>query len=89
MICGFVRRTLKMEVRSENKIKLCKTIVAPIVLNGSETWTVTKKIENTLQFTETKSLTGINGYMKAEKRTNQVVEDELNVHSISNKIKEH
>jgi hypothetical protein len=48
------------------KIRLCKTIILPVVLYGSETWSLTLREEHTLRVFENRVLRRIFGWKKDE-----------------------
>jgi len=47
---------MKGKARLESQLKLCKTVVVPIAIHGSEMWTVRKNHETKIQTAEMKYL---------------------------------
>jgi hypothetical protein len=51
-ICGVIARTLKTKTRKETNLKFYKIMAVPVLLYGSETWTLRKKDWNRIQAAE-------------------------------------
>jgi hypothetical protein len=41
-ICGVIRRTLNKKTRKETNLKFYKIMAVPVLIYGSETWTLRK-----------------------------------------------
>jgi hypothetical protein len=62
-----VQNLLSARLSSKNvKIRICKTIILPVVLYGSETWSLTLREEHWLRLSEGKVLSRIFGVKRCE-----------------------
>jgi hypothetical protein len=87
-ICGVIARTLKKKTRRETNLKFYKIMAVPVLLYGSETWTLRKRDWNTIQAAEMKYLRTVKGCTRLEIR-NEDIRNELGISPLSEKIIEY
>lgn len=86
-ICGTIYRSLRNKVRPETILKFYKTMAAPVLLYGCESWTMRKKDTSRIQTTEMKFLRRIKGCTLRDRIRNIDIREELDIYSINDKIK--
>jgi endonuclease/exonuclease/phosphatase family metal-dependent hydrolase len=87
-ICGTIHRALKNNATKETRIKFYKTMAAPTLLYGSETWVLSKRDESRLQASEMRFLRGTYGCSREDRYRNTDIRAQLNIFSIKDKISE-
>ena len=70
------------------KVKLCCTVIRPVLLYGAEVWTVGKKEERILEATEMRMLRRIKGVTLRDRERSDNIRRELGVSDINEKVKE-
>jgi hypothetical protein len=55
-MCGTIRRNLKKKSRKDTQLKYYKTMAVPVLMYGSEAWTIKKKDISRIQSAEIKFL---------------------------------
>ena len=70
------------EIPKDVKVCIYSTILRPVLLYGSETWTLTKKLKSKIQACEMRILRLIFGVTKRDKIRNETIRNSLNVQSI-------
>jgi hypothetical protein len=78
------QKTLK-----KTRIKLCNTLALPILLYGSETWTVTARDGRRITAAQMKSMRRTAGYTGTDYITNTQVAKELKITSVLDKSLEY
>jgi exonuclease III len=70
------------EIPTEVKVVIYTTILRPVLLYGSETWTLTKRLKSKIQACEMRILRLIFGVTRRDRIRNEVIRDSLKVQSI-------
>lgn len=70
------------------KMTVYKTIYQPIILNGSETWNITKRQESQLTTMEMKYLRRVEGISKMDRIRNETIRGQLKIKPLKKKIEE-
>lgn len=70
------------------KLKVCKTVLRPVLTYGAETWALRKKEQDLLERTEMRKLRWILDVFVGEKLQNEEVRKLTGVACITEKIKE-
>ena len=83
-----IKRTLK-NTRKETLLKFYKVMAVPLILYGSEFWTLTKAQERRIEAVEMKFPTSVAGYTRLDMRRNEDIREELNIFKLKDKIKEY
>jgi hypothetical protein len=84
---GLINNTLKPnEVQKGTRIKLYTTLALPVLLYGSETWTVKSKDKSRLTAVEIRFMRKTLKYTWRDHKTNEEILNELEVTSILDKI---
>lgn len=86
-ICGTIARTLKNRARKETQLKFYKTVAAPALTYGSETWTIKTNQGNRIQAAEMKFLRRVKLFNYHIR--NEDIREELSIYSINDKIKDY
>ena len=83
-----IKNTLigKREISRKVKMSVYRAVFTPILIFGSESWTVTKKIKSQIQSMEMKFLRRVMGITKMDRIRNVEVRKELDIEPIVNKI---
>lgn len=76
-ICGTIKRILR-NTRKETRMKFFRTMAIPILLYGSETWTLRKEEERAIQTSEMRFLRSVKGCRIIDKIRNEDIRRELN-----------
>jgi hypothetical protein len=76
-ICGVIARTLKNKTRKETNLKFYKIMPLPVLLYGSETWTLRKREWNRIQAAEMKYLRTVKGCIRFDQIRNEDIRNEL------------
>jgi hypothetical protein len=85
-ITGIISNTFKPnKVQKGTRIKLYNTLALPILLYGSETWTVKSKDKSRLTAAEMKFKRKTARYTRRDHKTNEEILNELEVTSILDK----
>jgi hypothetical protein len=84
-ICGVIARTLKNKTRKETNLKFYKIMAVPVLLYGSETWTLRKRDWNRIQVAEMKYLKAAKGCTSLDQIRNEDVINELGISPLSEK----
>ena len=84
-MCGTIRRYLK-NTRTETKLKFYKMMAVPVLLYGSEFWTLTKKKEKMIETAEMRLLRNIAGYTRLDRKRNEDIRKQLNIFKLTDKI---
>lgn len=87
-VCGVINRSLK-NTRKETKIKFYKVMAAPMLLYGSEFWTLTKKEERRIEAAEMRFLRSVAGYTLLDKKRSDDIRRELNIFKLIDRIKQY
>jgi len=85
-ICGTLRKTLKKKTRKETQLKFYKVMATPVLLYGSETWTMGRQDLSRIQAAEMKHLRSIKGCRIIDKIRNEDIRNELKTFSLCDKI---
>jgi hypothetical protein len=85
-ICGTLRRTLKTKTKKTTQIKFYKVMALPVLLYGSETWTIKTKDMSKIQATEMRYLRSVKGCTKLDHIKNEDIRKELDIDSTQYKI---
>lgn len=80
---AFIR---KKEVSRKTKIIVYKTIFKSVLLYGSESWTLSKRMASKVQAIEMKFLRGVKGITKRDKIRNSKIREDLEVKPIQDDI---
>jgi hypothetical protein len=88
-VCGVIARTLKKKTRKETNLKFYKIIAVPVLLYGSETWTLRKRDWNRIQATEKKYLRTVKGCTRLNQIRNEDMRNELGISPLSEKLTEY
>jgi hypothetical protein len=88
-ICEVIARTLKKETRKERNLKFYKIMAVPVLLYGSETWTLRKRGWNRIQTAEMKYLRTVKGGIRLDEIRNEYIRNELGISPLSKKIIEY
>jgi hypothetical protein len=83
-MCLGHKKTLK-----ETRIKLYKTLALPVLLYGSETWTIKARDAGRITVAETKYMRRTAGYIWTDYKTNTQIAKELKITSILDKLLEY
>ena len=70
------------EIPSDVKVCIYTTVLRPVLLYGSETWTLTTKLKSKIQASEMRILRLIFGVTKRDRIRNEDIQKSLNVPSI-------
>ncbi|KAK7861914.1 hypothetical protein R5R35_009378 [Gryllus longicercus] len=87
-ICGIINRTLQNKARKDTKIKFYKTMAAPVLLYGSESWIMKKRDQSKLQAAEMRFLRKVKGCIKQDQIRNEDIRKELDIYNINERILE-
>ena len=87
-ICGTIKRSLK-KTSKLTKIKFYKVMAIPMLLYGSESWTLTKQDKRNIETSEMKFLRSVANYTLWDKKRSEDIRKELNVFRLVDKIKEY
>ena len=88
-ICGTIRRALGRKVRKETLLKFYKDLAVPMLLYGSECWTLNKELIRRLEVAEMKFLRFVAGYTLMDKKKNEDIRRELKIFNLTMKIEEY
>lgn len=78
----------KKEISKKTKMLVYKTIFQPILLFGSETWTMSNNMKSRVQAVEMKYLRAVKGVTRRDHIRNQEVREELEVKSAMETVEE-
>jgi hypothetical protein len=87
-ICGTIRRNLKKKTRKGTELTFYKTIAVPVLMYGSEAWTIKKKDISRIQSAEIKFLRSVKGCTRMDRISNEI-RTELEMYAIQDKITEY
>nr|CAH7713655.1 unnamed protein product [Callosobruchus chinensis] len=73
----------KRELSIKTKLKVYKTLVLPVLLWGSESWVLSKRMKQQLQTMEMKFLRRIKGVTRADRIRNEDIRKELGIESVA------
>ena len=76
------------EIPKDVKVCIYSTILRPVLLYGSETWTLTKRLKSKIQACEMRILRLIHGVTKKDKIKNETIRASLKVQSILSVIEQ-
>ena len=76
-------------MRKETILKIYNTLVLPIILYGSENWTLTALQRRRIEAAEMKLLRPVAGYTLYDHKTNDYIRRELRITGILDKIDEY
>jgi hypothetical protein len=82
-MCLGHKKTLK-----KTRIKLCNTLALPVLLYGSETWTIKAKVTTRITAVEMKYMRRTAGYIWTYYKTNTQTARELKITPILDKLLE-
>jgi hypothetical protein len=82
-------RTLKNKTRKETNPKFYNIMAVPVLLCGSETWTLRKRDWNRIQAAEMKHLRTVKGSTRLDQIRNEDIGNELGISPSSEKITEY
>jgi hypothetical protein len=85
-LCGTLRRTLKTKTRKTTQMKFYKVMALPVLLYGSEAWTIKRKNMRKIQATEMRYLRSVKGYTNLGLIKNEDIRKELDIDSTQYKI---
>jgi hypothetical protein len=85
-ICAVTARTMKKKTRKETNLKFFKIMEVPVLLYGSETWTLRKTDWNRIQAAEMKYLRAVKGCTRLDQVRNEDIRNELGISSLKEKI---
>lgn len=88
-VCGTIHRTLRQKTRKETRIKFYKTMAVPLLLYGSETWVINKKISSRIQSAEMSFLRRTKGCTRLDHIQNEDIRNELQIYAIHDKIQQY
>jgi hypothetical protein len=80
-VCGVIARTVKKKTRKETDLKLYKIMAVPVLLYGSETWTLRKRDWSRIQAAEMKYLRTVKGCTRLDQ-----IRNELGISPLSKKL---
>ena len=85
--CGTIMRCLR-DTSKETKLKFYKVMAVPILMYGSENWTLTQKERKLIESVEMKFLRHVAGYKLIDRKRSEEIRQELNIFKILEKIDE-
>jgi hypothetical protein len=88
-LIGTIKRIIFKKVRTENILKLYKSLVLPTFLYGSENCTLTASQRRRIEAAEMKLLRPLASYASYDHKTNDSIRRELQTDSILDKIDEY
>jgi hypothetical protein len=88
-ICGTIRRNLKRKTRKDTQLKFYKTMAVPVLMYGSEAWTIKKNYISRIQSAEMKFLRSVKGCARMDHIRNEEIGTELEMYAIQDKITEY
>jgi len=83
-MCSDHKKTLK-----KTRIKLCNTLALPVLLYGSETWTIKARDARRITAAEMKYMRRTAGYTWADYKTNSHIAKELEITPVLDKLLEY
>jgi len=83
-MCLGYKKTLK-----KTRIKLYNTLALPVLLYGSETWTIKARDARRITAAEMKYMRRTAGYTRTDHRTNTQIAKELKITSVLHKLPEY
>lgn len=87
-MCGTIKRNLK-NTRKETKLKFYKVMAVPVLLYGSECWTMTKQDEKKIEAAEMRFLRHVAGYTLWDRKRSEDIRKELKIFNLREKIQQH
>ena len=81
-MCGNVTGTLKGKTQLSNQIKFHKVTTVPVLMYGSENWSLKREIEAA----EIRFLRPVAGYTFGDKKRNTDIRKQLGIFNITNKL---
>jgi hypothetical protein len=81
-ICGTIRRNLKKKTRKGTQLKFYKPMAVPVLMYGSEVWTIKKKDISRIQSAEMKFLRPVKGCTRMDHIRNEEIRTELEMYAI-------
>jgi hypothetical protein len=85
-ICGTINRTFGNNTRTDTRIKLYKTLAAPILMYGCETWAHSQRGMNKIQTAEMRFLRKVKGCTGLDIIINEDIRADLNIYNINESI---
>jgi hypothetical protein len=80
-ICGTIRRNLKKK-RKDTQLKFYKMMAVPVLMYGSEAWTIKKKDISRIQSAEMKFLRSVKRCTRMDHVRNEEIRTELKMYAI-------
>ena len=88
-ICGTLRKILRKKTRKETQLKFYRVMATPVLLYGSETWTLGSRDLSRIQATEMRHLRPIKGCTILDKIRNEDIRKELKIFNLCDRIQEY
>ena len=86
-VCGTIHRSLKGRARKDTELKFFKVMAVPLLMYGSEAWTIGRREESRLQSAEMWFLRAVKGCTRLDRIRNDDIRAELRMQPLNAKIK--
>jgi len=85
-MCGTISRTLKGNTQLSTQIKFYKVMAVPVLMYGSENWSINPSDNRKIEAAETRFLRPMAGYTLKNKKRSSDIREQLGIFNINNKL---
>ena len=85
-MCGTISRTLKGKTKLSTKIKFYKVMAVPVLMYGSENWSLNRSDKRKIEAAEMRFLRPKTGYTLSNKKRNSDIREQLGIFNINDKL---
>ena len=85
-MCGTISRTLKGKTQLSTQIKLYKLMAVPVLMYGSENWSLNQSDKRKIEAAEMRFLRPMAGYTLWEKKRSSDIREQLGIFNINDKL---
>ena len=84
-MCGTISKTLKGKTQLSTQIKFYKVLAVPLLMYGSENWSLNRSDQRKIQAAEMRFLRPMSGYTLWDKKSSDIRE-QLGIFNINDKL---
>ena len=85
-MCGTISRTLNGKTQLSTQIKFYKVIAIPVLMYGSENWSLNRSDKRKIEAAEMRYLIPTAGYKFLDKKRNSDIRGQLGIFNINDKL---